>query len=63
MILFSDLSPLLVPILLMLIPIVGIIAWAAIKITRMHLLHETVRHLSSNGQPIPPELLNQIVSK
>jgi hypothetical protein len=61
--LLSDISPHLVPILLMLTPIVWIIAWAAIKITRMHLLHETVRHLSSSGQPIPPELLAQITAK
>ena len=48
--LLSDLSPLLIPILIMLTPIVGIIAWAAVKITRMNLLHETVRHLSKIGR-------------
>lgn len=56
----TDVSPLLIPIIALLIPIAGIIAWAAIKITRMNLLHETARHLSSNGQPIPPELLAEI---
>jgi hypothetical protein len=52
----TDVSPLLIPIIALLTPIAGIIAWAAIKITRMNLL----RHLSSNGQPIPPELLAEI---
>jgi hypothetical protein len=56
----NELSPLLIPIIALLIPIVGIIAAVALKITRLHLLHETVRHLSANGQPIPPELLNKI---
>jgi hypothetical protein len=56
----TDVSPLLIPIIALLIPIAGIIAWAAIKITRMNLLHETARHLASNGQPIPPELLAEM---
>jgi|APCry1669189844_1035258.scaffolds.fasta_scaffold135250_1 hypothetical protein len=59
----SDISPLLIPIIALLIPIVGIIAWAVVKTTRMNLLHETARHLSSNGQPIPPELLAQITGE
>lgn len=61
--LFTDLSPLLVPIIALLIPIVWIIAWAVLKATRLQLLHETIRHISASGQPIPPELLNQIVDK
>lgn len=61
--LLSNLSPLLVPIIALLIPIVAIIAGVVLKITRLHLLHETVRHLSENGHPIPPELLNQIIDK
>ncbi len=56
----TDVSPLLIPIVALLIPIAGIIAWAAIKITRMNLLHETARHLAANGQPIPPELLAEM---
>jgi hypothetical protein len=56
----TDVSPLLIPIIALIIPIVGIIAWATVKITRMNLLHETVRHFSSNGQPVPPELLAEI---
>lgn len=58
---FSNLSPLLVPIIALLIPIAGIVAWAVVKITRSNSLHETVRLLSANGQPIPPELLAKIV--
>ncbi len=59
----TDLSPVLIPIIALLIPIVSIIAWAAVKIARANLLHETVRHLGANGQPIPPELLAQIVDR
>lgn len=58
--LLTDVSPLLIPIIALIIPIVGIIAWAAIRITRMNLLHETIRHFSTNGQPVPPELLAKI---
>jgi len=60
---FTDLSPLLIPIIALLIPIVWIIAWAVLKATRLQLLHETIRHISASGQPIPPELLNQIIEK
>jgi len=59
----TDVSPVLIPILALLVPIVGIIAWATVKISRMNSLHETVRHLSSNGQPIPPELLAEITDR
>lgn len=59
----TDVSPLLVPILALLVPIVGMIAWATVKISRMNLLHETVRYLSSNGQPVPPELLAEIANR
>jgi hypothetical protein len=60
---FTDMSPILIPIVALLIPIVGIIAGVTLKITRLQLLHETVRQISANGQPIPPELLNQIIGK
>lgn len=59
--LFTDISPILIPITALLVPIVGVIAWAAVRITRQHMLHETVRQLSANGQPIPPELLAKII--
>lgn len=59
----TDLSPILVPVITLLIPIVWIIASVVLKITRLHLLHETIRHLSANGQPIPPELLDNIIGK
>jgi hypothetical protein len=57
----TDLSPILIPITALLIPIVSIIAWVVLKITRLHLLHETVRHLSEHGRPIPPELIANMV--
>ena len=59
----TDLSPVLVPIFALLVPIVGLISWAAVKINRSTLLHETVRQISANGQPIPPELLQKILEK
>ncbi|MFZ6843080.1 hypothetical protein [Undibacterium sp. RuTC16W] len=58
----TDLSPILIPITALLIPIVSIIAWVILKITRLNMLHETVRLLSQNGQPIPPELMNKIIN-
>ncbi|MYN43788.1 hypothetical protein GTP23_01735 [Pseudoduganella sp. FT93W] len=58
----TDMSPVLIPVIALLIPIASIIAWAVIKVTRLNLLHETIRHISSTGQPIPPELLAEIVS-
>ena len=58
----TDLSPMLIPIIALLIPIVSIISWTVLKITRLQLLHETIRHLSASGQPLPPELLREIVS-
>jgi len=57
---FNDLSPILIPVTALLIPIVSVIAWVILKITRLHFLHETIRHLSEHGQPIPPELLSEI---
>ncbi len=60
---FNELSPNLIPIVALLIPIVGIIAGVTLKITRLNLLHETVRQLGANGQPIPPELLNMIIDR
>jgi len=60
MYLLQDMSPLLIPIIALLIPIVGVVAWAVVKVNQAHLLHETVRILSANGQPIPPELLRKI---
>ncbi|GGY89345.1 hypothetical protein ACFFTM_14440 [Pseudoduganella plicata] len=58
--LLTDISPVVIPVLALLVPIVGVIAWAAVRITQMNLLHETVRQLSANGQPIPPELTARI---
>jgi len=59
--LLTEISPLLIPIIALLIPIVGIVAWATVKITRLNLLHETARQMSANGQQIPPELLAKII--
>ena len=59
----SNLSPLLIPIIALLIPIVAMICRTILKVSRLNLLHETVRHLSQNGQPIPPELLAQLTDK
>jgi hypothetical protein len=60
---FTDLSPILIPVVALFIPIVAIIASTVLKVTRLHLLHETVRALCASGQPVPPELLSQIVDK
>lgn len=57
----TDVSPVLIPVVALLVPIVAIIASVVTKITRLNLLHETVRQLGASGQPIPPELLAKIV--
>lgn len=59
---FTDMSPILIPVIALLIPIAGIISWTVIKVTRLNLLHETVRQLAASGQPIPPELMAEITS-
>ena len=56
----QHIAPFLIPILALSIPIVAII-WS--NRTRMHhatLLHETLRHLSELGRPIPQSLLDQL---
>ncbi|MRX10529.1 hypothetical protein GJ697_22090 [Pseudoduganella sp. FT25W] len=59
----TTVSPILIPIVALLIPIVGIIAGAVLKIQKLQLLHETIRVLSANGQQIPQELLDKILEK
>jgi hypothetical protein len=59
----TSVSPVLIPIIALLIPIVGIIAGAVLKVQKLQLLHETIRALSANGQPIPQELLDKVVEK
>jgi hypothetical protein len=56
----KHIAPFLIPILALSIPIVAII-WSYRR--RMHqstLLHETIRHLSDQGHPIPQRLLDQL---
>jgi hypothetical protein len=59
----TTVSPILIPIVALLIPIVGIIAGAVLKVQKLQLLHETIRVLSANGQQIPQELLDKILDK
>ncbi|MRW86663.1 hypothetical protein GJ698_21560 [Pseudoduganella sp. FT26W] len=59
----TTVSPILIPIVALLIPIVGIIAGAVLKVQKLQLLHETIRALSANGQQIPQELLDKILDK
>ena len=60
---WAELSPFIIPVVGMLIPIVAIICHTVMKVMRMQMLHETVKHLADRGQPIPPELLNSIISQ
>lgn len=59
----TEVSPILIPIIALLVPIVALVSWAAVKIARLNLLNETVRQMSKNGQPIPPELLEKIAGR
>lgn len=54
---FHAISPLLIPILALCIPIVAITAHYLGKANSEKLRHETIRELARAGQPIPPELL------
>lgn len=60
---FSEISPVLIPIAAMLVPIVAIVGNVVLKVMRLQLLHETVKHLADRGQPIPPELLSSMIGK
>jgi hypothetical protein len=57
---FTDVSPLMIPILSLLIPIVAIVAHYMGKAHTERQRHETIRELARAGQPIPPELLNDV---
>jgi len=50
-------TPLMIPILALLIPIVAIVAHYMSKAHGERQRHETIRELARAGQPIPPELL------
>lgn len=52
--------PLFIPILAMFIPIVAILAHYIGKAHGERQRHETIRELARAGQPIPPELLNDV---
>lgn len=56
----SDVSPLLIPILALTIPIVAIVAHQLGKAHSERQRHETIRELARAGQPIPPELLADV---
>jgi len=57
---FQDVSPLMIPILSLLIPIVAIVAHYMGKAHTERQRHETIRELARAGQPIPPELLSDV---
>lgn len=52
-------SPVLIPILALLIPIVAIAAHHIAKVSNERQRQETIRELVRAGQPIPPELLGE----
>lgn len=57
---FEVISPLLIPILALLIPIIAIVAHYLGKAHSERQRHETIRELARAGQPIPPELLADV---
>lgn len=57
---FQVVSPLLIPILALFIPIVAILAHYLGKAHSERQRHETIRELARAGQPIPPELLADV---
>ncbi|KQY88575.1 DUF6249 domain-containing protein [Pelomonas sp. Root1444] len=57
---FHAFSPLMIPILALLIPIVAIVAHYLGRANSERQRHETIRELVRAGQPIPPELLGDV---
>ena len=57
---FHLVSPLMIPILSLLIPIIAIVAHYLGKAHSERQRHETIRELARAGQPIPPELLGEV---
>lgn len=55
--------PLVIPMMALLIPLlaIGIKGWARIRRDRE--LHETIRQIVAQGQPVPPELLSEATSR
>ena len=57
---FHAFSPLMIPILALMIPIVAVVAHYLGRAHSERQRHETIRELVRAGQPIPPELLNDV---
>lgn len=57
---FHLVSPLMIPILSLLIPIIAILAHYIGKAHTERQRHETIRELARAGQPIPPELIGDV---
>jgi hypothetical protein len=57
-IVLTYLTPYLIPLLALLIPIVAIVGSLITKSRREQMMHETLRLFAERGQAIPPELLS-----
>ncbi len=58
----KHLAPFAIPLLALCIPIIAILMRAKERMRRNQNLHETIRHLSEKGTPIPEELLKAAVT-
>jgi hypothetical protein len=57
----KHLAPFAVPLMALMIPIIAIIVSGLVRIKRNRYLHETIRHMTEKGLPVPPELIQAVV--
>lgn len=57
-IVLKHLTPYLIPLLALMIPIIAIAGSLITRSRREQMMHETLRQFAERGQPIPPELLS-----
>ena len=58
----KHIAPFAIPLLALCIPIIHILMGGVVRIRRHQQLHETIRHMTEKGLPIPEELIKAVVS-
>ena len=58
----KHLAPFVVPIIALFIPIVAIVMSTLSRMRRNAQMHETVRHMVAQGQPVPSELIQALMA-
>jgi hypothetical protein len=58
----KHLAPFVVPIIALFIPIVAVVMSTLSRMRRNAQMHETVRHMVAQGQPVPSELIQALMA-